>query len=309
MTAELHISDAHTPADLAAWADVKTAVEPEEPSTVAELEHELASEPDLLFPLVRRSGEPVACGVARRSRGVEGAAYVLARVIPPARRQGIGAALFDALIERARAFGARELVSRVWEDDAAAVRFAAARGFVTQQRECEVRLDLRAIARGGTSKCTPAGVTVVSLLDRPDLVEAAYVVEAETTADVPFAYPLPTPTFEQWRAENLEGPGVLPGGCMVAIADGNAVGWAALSARGCEEGVAVHLHTGVCRPWRGRGVARALKQAQIAWAFDHGLEQLATWNDETNAPMRGLNAQLGYVPRPASLFLRGPMPG
>jgi len=304
---ELDISDARTPSDLAAWAVVKAMVEPDEPSTVAELEHELASEPDLAFLLVRRAGEPVAGGVLRQSRGVPGAAYVLARVAPPARRQGIGAALFDVLVHRARELDARELVSRVWEDDHDAVRFAQARGFVTQQRECEVRLDLG--AAGADVVEGPPGVTVASLLDRPDLVDAAYAVEAETTADIPFAETIAAPTIVQWRAENLDGPGALPGACMVAIVAGEVVGWAGLSGRGLPDGVAEHMLTAVRRPWRRRGIARALKQAQIAWAREHGLEQLSTWNDETNAPMRLLNAELGYLPRPASLFLRGPMPG
>ena len=301
------IHDARSQAELSGWAAVKNAVEPQEHATVEELEHDRASEPDVRLQLVLRDDEPVACGIVRPSRGVPGRAYVVPRVVPGARRQGIGASLFDALVARARELGTTALVSRVWEDDAAAMRFAEARGFVIQQRECEVRLDLRAMSE--VEPDTLPGVTVVSLADRPDLADGAYAVEAETTGDIPFAQPIPAPTMEQWRADNLDGPGTLPGGCMVALVDGEAVGWAGLSARGCPEGVAEHMLTAVRAPWRGRGIARALKQAQIVWAREQGLGELATWNDETNAPMRGLNAQLGYLPRPASLFLRGPMPG
>jgi mycothiol synthase len=300
------IDDARSPAELSGWAAVTNAVEPEDDMSLEELEHELASEPELRFQLVLRDDEPVACGIVRLSRGVPGRAYVVPRVLPDARRQGIGATLFEALVTRARELGATALVSRVREDDAAAMRFAEARGFVIQQRECEVRLDLRAMSE--VAPDTPPGVTVVSLADRPDLVDAAYAVEAETTGDIPFAQPIPAPTLDQWRADNLDGPGTLPGGCMVALVDGEVVGWAGLSARGCPEGVAEHMLTAVRAPWRGRGIARALKQAQIAWAREQGLVELATWNDETNAPMRDLNAQLGYLPRPASLFLRGPLP-
>ena len=38
--------------------------------------------------------------------------------------------------------------------------------------------------------------------------------------------------------------------------------------------MAVHDLTGVKRSWRGRGIARALKAAQIAWAMREGYERL-----------------------------------
>ena len=47
--------------------------------------------------------------------------------------------------------------------------------------------------------------------------------------------------------------------------------------------------TGVLRAWRGRGIARALKAAEIAWAKEHGYERLETQNEERNEPIRRLN--------------------
>jgi GNAT superfamily N-acetyltransferase len=71
--------------------------------------------------------------------------------------------------------------------------------------------------------------------------------------------------------------------------------------------VAAHDMTGVRRSWRGRGVARALKAAQIGWAKANGFEELHTRNDERNAPIRRLNAQLGYRPGIGRIHLRGPL--
>ena len=51
-------------------------------------------------------------------------------------------------------------------------------------------------------------------------------------------------------------------------------------------------------PWRGRGVAMALKHATIAWAIGRGLEALETGNDDDNRPMRAINIKLGYLPIP-----------
>ena len=65
--------------------------------------------------------------------------------------------------------------------------------------------------------------------------------------------------------------------------------------------------TGVRRSWRGRGVARALKQAQIAWAKRAGYEVLETANEERNEPIRRLNADLGYQLAPGRIVLEGPL--
>jgi len=63
----------------------------------------------------------------------------------------------------------------------------------------------------------------------------------------------------------------------------------------------------VKRAWRQRGIATALKRAQIAWAADKCFERLVTYNDEANAPMRGVNARLGYyVPQPPVVLVHGP---
>ena len=113
--------------------------------------------------------------------------------------------------------------------------------------------------------------------------------------------------IDRWRAAYLEGPSALPGGCFVALADGEAVGIAGLTALDARPGTAEHLLTGVRRAWRGRGIATALKRAQIEWARSAGLERLVTTNDETNVPMRGINARLGYEPRPGAIVVRGPL--
>jgi RimJ/RimL family protein N-acetyltransferase len=71
--------------------------------------------------------------------------------------------------------------------------------------------------------------------------------------------------------------------------------------------VAWHDMTAVRRAWRGRGLATQLKAATIVWAIDHDLTALATGNDVDNAPMRAVNARLGYQPLPDEIFVRGPL--
>ena len=67
--------------------------------------------------------------------------------------------------------------------------------------------------------------------------------------------------------------------------------------------------SGVKRAWRGRGVARALKTAQIRWAIANGY-------DGAPHPQRGaeradppLNASLGYRPGIGRVYLVGPLAG
>jgi GNAT superfamily N-acetyltransferase len=73
--------------------------------------------------------------------------------------------------------------------------------------------------------------------------------------------------------------------------------------------VAWHDMTAVARSHRGRGIAMALKQAVIDWARANGLTALETGNDVDNAPMRAVNARLGYEPMPDEIFVRGPLFG
>ena len=111
----------------------------------------------------------------------------------------------------------------------------------------------------------PPGGTVVSLAERPDLTRAAYDVHSECLPDMPSPTPLLPEPFHEWVSQTLEGPGALPAAAMVALADGAVIGQAALALEG-DEGTAEHLLTCVRPDWRGRGVAGALKSAQIAYA-------------------------------------------
>ena len=66
--------------------------------------------------------------------------------------------------------------------------------------------------------------------------------------------------------------------------------------------------TGVLRAWRRRGIAGALKRAEIAWAKQNGFTKLCTGNEERNEPSRRLNEKYGYRPEPGTVTVRGPIP-
>jgi RimJ/RimL family protein N-acetyltransferase len=96
-----------------------------------------------------------------------------------------------------------------------------------------------------------------------------------------------------------------PGGVrFIAELDGRRVGVGTVGR--------IYMHppehmTAVLRRWRGRGLASALKGATIAWAIDNAFDALITGNDVDNAPMRAVNARLGYRPTPGLPTMRGPL--
>ena len=76
-----------------------------------------------------------------------------------------------------------------------------------------------------------------------------------------------------------------------------------------EDGRWSHGFTAVRRDARGRGVAGAIKRAQIAWAKANGVTALRTANELRLSSMVELNRRLGYVPLYEEIVLRGPLAG
>jgi RimJ/RimL family protein N-acetyltransferase len=119
--------------------------------------------------------------------------------------------------------------------------------------------------------------------------------------DVPSQEDWTAPTREEFLASDVRRPGSI---VTVALGDGEVVGYATLTVH---EGAGTHAFTAVKRAWRGRGIARALKVAQIRWAKDHGLSRLMATNEVRNAPMIRVNESLGYREVPGRVGLRGPL--
>jgi GNAT superfamily N-acetyltransferase len=302
MGAEMSIRPARSLADLKSVLEIARLVSEEPVPPASALEHTLASEPGTLFLLACVDDDIAGSGVARES-SLAGCLYAMARVLPEFRRQGVGNALYAALSDQARSVGRIDLFGRIRETDEESLRLARSRGFREIGREFPVVLDLRSARAAPLS--SPDGVELVSLADRPDLARSAWEVEVEATPDIPTEGEMEAWPFERWRSGVLEGPIALPHASFVAVADGEVVGTAVLLA--LSDTAAEHGLTAVRRAWRGRGIATALKCAQIEWAKAAGYEELRTANDETNLAMRGINARLGYEAAPAFVQVRGPL--
>jgi mycothiol synthase len=292
-------------ADLLDWAAVRSEVTPTEPVAGQQVRNMVQRDPTMVLLLATVDGDMAGCGIARRS-DVRDMAFVAARVLPAFRRRGVGSALMEALLEPARGLGVDGLAAMVLADDEAAMRFAARWGFTEVGREAESRLRLDESAGGAELVPLPDGLELQTLGARPDLVSQVHALAVETSGEIGGAEDIAIPPLDVWRAENVDD--ALPDGSFVAVAGGRVVGSAGLTGRPAEPGVAEHLLTAVTRAWRRRGVARALKAAQIDWARRHGYAELMTFNNAANDPMRRLNAELGYRLVRTDVRFHRPMP-
>ena len=235
----------------------------------------------------------------------EGVARGEVTVPRESRGAGIGSELLASLSAWARDLGYLDLMGPVKETDDVSLAWAARRGFVEIGRNSLLALDLTRAAKPPVDP--PDGIEIVSWAERPGIEAGMYAVAREAYPDVPGEEDAEVASFEEWLAMDMQGAGDRPEATFVALSDGEVVAYAKLSLSRARPTVAMHDMTGVRRGWRGRGIARALKAAEIAWALDNGYERLETQNEERNEPIRRLNERYGYLVEPGSVTVRGPI--
>ncbi len=286
-----------------AYAALWNAVVPRYPITAEELERRRARRPDDVRVIGRIDWAVAGCAAAIRS-DLPGRTYMGNVVLPEYRGRGLGRSLLERVVVAARAHGSDVLAAGVEEGDGAGERFAARFGLCEVLRELEIS---RHVSADEPAPDPPAGIAVVEVSQRLDLLPAAYVVVCETLPQMPLHAPLEVPSYERWLDEDATGPDVLPGGTFLALDGDRVVGFVSLIARAADPHLAEHGLTLVAASHRNRGVATALKQAQIAWASRNGYRELMTSTQDANAPMRAVNEKLGYEPRPAWIRYEGPL--
>jgi mycothiol synthase len=289
------IRRAESGADLAAWGAVWDAITPREPSASVEvIRRRIEREPQRLYLLAVEEDEPVGLGFCGPSQSPERTA-VEVRVLPGHRRQGVGSALLERLVDHAGGLGRPQISGMVLENDPDAISWVTKRGFEEYQRQVEL---YRELGSEEPAPEDPPGIEIVEL--DASRYEDAYAVWAECYPDMPVRPPIPAPSYDVWLEEEVSGPIT-----FVALDEGRVVGAAALLDR--IEGLAEHGLTAVRRSHRGRGIATALKQALVRWAAQNGYRELSTWTQDGNAAMQAVNLKLGYLPRPALINVWRPL--
>ena len=251
-------------------------------------------------------GDPPVAYLSATDRGTsayrkEGTCGLGLWVAAEHQRQGIGSALYEHAERFARERGLTRMWTyvRLFRPDEPAVRFLEKRGFVEQDRDVPVMLDVASFDPAPHVRALPVGLRLLSLAEAGD-TEAnrreVYALDGLIHVDLPTHDVLPErPDFEQWN-KLMEGPEYDPRAVILAEDAGGT--WVGLSVLGFQEHTNVGWTniTGVRREWRGRGLATALKLKAIAAARDRGCSLILTENHEDNAPMRAINRKLGFTP-------------
>ena len=251
--------------------------------------------------------EPAGSGFVaiRPSRPDVGTAMIT--VLPGRRRRGVGTGLYRAISDWCAEQGIGTLEAEAEADDSESVGFASHRGFVAVEQTGRMVLDLADVEPPPIE--APAGIDIVTWADLPAAARGMYEVASEGYLDIPGNEDDEMESFEDWLTHDMRGPGDRPEATFVALAGHDVVGYAKLFLTDARPSVGVHDMTAVRRTWRGKGVAGALKRAQIAWAKQQGLRTLTTGNELRNGPIRQLNRRLGYREAPGRVLMRGPLAG
>jgi mycothiol synthase len=290
----IDVRPAETDADLEAFIRIRRALLPNESGgTVSNMRGELASQPDLRYYVAELEGEVVGAGLVGPS-DLRDRYTVKVRVLPEARRRGVGTAVLRQLAPHAKG---DKLSTHVEEEGSQP--FAERFGFreIDRQVEQVKRFDERF-----APPALPDGIEVVSVAERPSLLREAYPLACQGYEDMALD------GFAQISLDTwLRDEATLPEGSFVALSDGEIVGYSGL-VRHDNEGVAEDGLTVVRRDWRRRGLARVLKELELAWASANGYREVVTWTQRGNEGMRKLNEALGYEYRDVSITMLASLP-
>jgi mycothiol synthase len=298
-SSSVRVRPVETDADLEAYVRTWNAVVPDDtPSLVAQQRDRRERDPRRLYLLAEVDGQAVASGFAGPSDAAD-RGFIGPRVLAAFRGRGIGTALVRRLGSHLEQLGFRLAGAHVDGNDERSLAFARRFGFEEADRQVE---QVRTIADEPAAP-PPPGVTFVTIAERPELLRAAYPLGAQGWADMATSEDV-TISLEDWLAEEA----TFPEGSFVALAGDEIVGYSGLCRRGDDTTAAEDGLTVVRSDWRRRGLATALKRAELAWAAANGIREIVTWTQRGNDGMRAANERLGYVYRSVSLNMRGPIP-
>lgn len=165
--------------------------------------------------------------------------------------------------------------------------FLRERGYDEVRRYVISELDVAAAAE----PAQPA-FDVTTFAERPELEDALYAIALESYRDQPGRSE--TRTNERWFEWGLRSQPAES--FFIALEDDRPLGYLTLD------------FLAVARNARGRGVAGALKRAQLAWAKRTGIEKLRVANEVRLTGMLALNRKLGFVRLYDEIVLRGANP-
>lgn len=239
--------------------------------------------------------------------GQEHLAELELAVHPAERRQGVGSALLEAAVSAARDEGRRSLVAQA-ETGSPGDLFLAARGFR--------RVLALTYARLALADVDPAWITEIA--ERPHAgyelthwegtvppeLARSFADSRRAMDDMPMeGTDYGTVVWDVDRVTAVAETVAKRGESLHTVAvvdrsDGSIVGFSELVVPGGGRGDAQHYGTGVLPEHRGHGLGLWMKAESIRLARERHPELggLLTDTADSNAPMRGINDKLGYLP-------------
>ncbi|MEH0842666.1 GNAT family N-acetyltransferase [Micromonospora sp. CPCC 205711] len=206
-------------------------------------------------------------------------------VHPEHRGRGAGTALLTAALAHLRSIRARRVLT--WARDES-LPFARRHGFTPSRELRYSALDLRPAP---AMPEPPPGVRLLSAAELdPRRIHRAEVASA---ASEPRDVPSDAVGYDIWRYEIWENPGLDRDASTAAEIDGELASFSLVKRDGDR---LWSDYTGTVPEYRGRGLARLVKQAALHKAAGGGARVAYTSNDAANAPMLAVNNRLGYRP-------------
>ena len=234
-------------------------------------------------------------------------------VLPKYRRSGLGAALFDHLVDQLTSHNPTKLRSYTREDFGDSVSFLKSRGFSETMRNWESRLDLNIFDmepyKTHMEKLNQAGIELKQLSQLPQSEErdrALHELDIRLGADVPSPDPFTPISFETYERTILNHAGMYEDAFIVAVDGDRFIGVSTLwKSEGNDD-----LYTGltaVDRDYRRKGIAVAMKLKAIEVAKSDGYSLIKTWNEQNNRAMLSINEALGYAKQPPWISFEKPL--
>jgi GNAT superfamily N-acetyltransferase len=231
-----------------------------------------------------------------------GQGYLNIYVRPDRTRRGAGALLVRTAEDHLAAHGATKLFSWVLDEPQNRV-FAERHGYRASRSAHFLRLDL-ANTTLPPLQTPPPDVELRTAAYFADDPRPLFELDAETVEDEPSDVDTEFTDYEAWIEENWKDPLLDRALTTIALVDGRPAAFSAVHTDGANlphsrlrssggTPIATAM-TGTARAFRGRGLAKLVKNASLHRARAAGYTEALTGNDAGNEPMLAINKWFGY---------------